>query len=123
MSGFVSELNVTIPCTSDGSDARVVQRGRHGLDRQPQLRTARVLGEFGGPDADNGRGAGEGVRVRHHASPFPLVTGSRRVTVPVTWSPRLLAPRSETVTVPYAPSSVSDPFSFTDPVSVMVQSG
>ena len=45
------------------------------------------------------------------------------MTVPVTWSPRSLAPRSETVTLPYRPSSVSAPFSVTDPVSVMVQSG
>ena len=45
------------------------------------------------------------------------------MTVPVTWSPRSLAPRIETVTTPYRPSSVSDPFSVTDPVNVMVESG
>ena len=43
--------------------------------------------------------------------------------MPVTWSPRSLAPRIDTVTIPLVPSSLSGPFAVTDPVSVMVQSG
>ena len=82
-------------------DAGVVERSGDGLDGEAQLGAARVLGELGGADAgDRGR-AGEGVR--HQAVTALGPAGSSTCTVPVTWSPRWLAPRMATVTVAALP--------------------
>ena len=109
------------PLDLGGSNAGIGQRGGDRLDGQAQLGAARILGELGGADAGDGGPAGEGVGVGHHAP--ASATGNSTVTVPVTWSPRLLAPRSDTVTEPYRPSSLNAPFWVTDPVNVMMQSG
>src|SRR5439155_2722430 len=75
--------------------AGVVESRLHGLGRQAQLGAAGVLGELGGADAGDGRLTGQPVAVRR-------THGSTSVTVPTTWSPRLLVPFRETSTTPSA---------------------
>src|SRR5207249_88594 len=71
-------------------DGGVAQGGFDGLHRQVQLAPARVLRELGGADAGDRGGVPQ--RVLGH--------GSVSSTVPVTWSPALLAPRTATSTTP-----------------------
>ena len=101
-------------------DAGVPQGQVDRLDGQAQLAAARLLGELGGADAGDGRLADVGV-VRHaHRAP-PAGRSSR--TVPVTWSPRLLAPRRVTSTDPRPSASAESSLAVTEPVRVMVSSG
>ena len=106
ISGLVSAVKVTMPSTSAGAMPASRRAAADGLDGQPQLGAAGVLGELGGADAGDGRVAGEGVVARVAA----LTTGSRQArvgptgsatrTVPVTWSPQAVAPRTATSTTP-----------------------
>ena len=64
-----SAVNVTIPSTSDGVEAGVVECRADGLARQLQLAAAGRLGELGGTDADDrGRAARARSCGRHRAA-------------------------------------------------------
>ncbi len=91
-----------------GLEPGVGDRGLARLDREAHLGAAGLLRELGGADADDGGRVPKGVLLAHGAS--------SSVTVPVTWSPRLLEPRRLTSTV--LPS-----FFVTDPDIVMVSPG
>ncbi len=72
-------------------DAGVTEGQVDRLHCQPELAAAGLLGEFGGPDADDGGGAGKGVLgPAHRADPTGRSCrrtepdGSRSRTVPVT---------------------------------------
>ena len=134
ISGLVSAEKVTMPSTSAGVEAGVVEGGGHRLGGQAQLAAARVLGEFGGADAADGGGAGEGVAraARAHDGGLPRCprrrsgAGATARTVPVTWSPRLLAPRTAISTTPaavVAPGAVGARRAVTSPVKSMVSPG
>src|SRR5581483_12326362 len=86
-------------------EAGIVEGRLHRLGGQAQLRAPRVLRELRRTDPGDGRLACE----RHD--------GSTRVTVPVTWSPRLFSPLISTSTKPLSP------LDFTRPVISMVSSG
>ena len=122
MSGLVSELNVTMPCTSAGArPASFSARSTASTARRSSERPEALENSVAPMPAMATRPANAcGIRLR--PSPRPP-SGRITVTVPLTWSPRSLAPRTATFTMPVVPSSPSGPFSMTEPVIAMVQSG
>ena len=90
MSGLVSELNVTIPCTSDGAmsasarAAATASTAKRSSERPESLENSVApIPAFVGP--------GERMQhVRHPRLPAWPATGSSTVTVPVTWSPTVV---------------------------------
>ncbi len=110
-------------------DAGVTEGEVDRLDGQAELAAPRLLGELGGSDAHDGRIAGERMPVAaHRADPSAPAgpdgpDGRSRRTVPVTWSPRLLAPRTVTSTAPRPSSATDSSLAVTEPVSLMVSSG
>ena len=102
-------------------DPGIAQGEVDGLHGQSQLAAARLLGELGGADSGDGGLAYEGVLGAAHWAP---PTGRSRRTVPVTWSPRPLAPRRVTSTAALpSTAAVGSSLAVTDPVRVMVSSG
>ncbi len=108
-------------------DAGVTQGQVDGLHGQAQLTAAGLLGELGGPDAHDGGVVGEGVLfAAHRADPLDEpdeLEGRVSRTVPVTWSPTLLAPRMVTSTPPRPSGPTWSSLPVTDPDMVMVSSG
>ena len=108
ISGFVSAVKVTMPSTCDASIPASAIAASHAS-------TARRISER--PEAFENSVAPMPTIAPASRSRFAVAHGSRsRVTVPVTWSPRLLAPRRVT-------STVASCFSVTVPVSTMVSPG
>ena len=108
ISGFVSAVNVTIPSIWDGSRPASAIAASHAS-------TQRRISER--PDAFENSVAPMPAIAPASRRRFRLAHGARsRVTVPVTWSPRLFAPRSATSTV--VPS-----LRVTEPVRTIVSPG
>ena len=120
ISGLVSELKVTIPSTSAGS--------------MPASRRARSTASTAS------RSSLRPDSLENSVAPIPTIAvlpvnecrspligtlpdGRSSRTVPVTWSPRLLAPRTVTSTPPLPSASTASSLAVTDPVRVMVSSG
>jgi len=103
------------PVDVAGREAGVVEGGLHRLHRQAQLAAPGVLGELRGANPGNGGPIPQPAGHRAHPPP-----GSATRTVPVTWSPRLFAPRTSTSTRPSPPSRL---FATTRPERVMVSWG
>ncbi len=97
MSGLVSELNVTMPCTSDGARpasanaAATASTASRSSERPESLENSVAPMPAMAVEPEN-----VWARAIRAASP----AGSSTVTVPVTWSPRSWAPRMATVTLP-----------------------
>ena len=84
MSGLVSELKDTMPCTSPGADAGFLQRQVDRLDGEAQFRSSRRLGELGGPDAGDGHLATERMGWHQAWPPSGRTRRQHHLTVPVT---------------------------------------
>src|SRR5579864_6694428 len=98
-----------------GLEPAVGEGGRDRLHRKAHLAPARVLGELGRADAGDSGLVLQTVVEAHHDRPGPAASriGRTTRTVPVTWSPSPLAPRTAISTTP---SPTSTDLAVTDPV-------